>query len=180
MQSRALLMKEHRLIERMLVLLGEAAGELEAGTELRPDLVADAVDFIRTYADRTHHGKEEDILFAELAARPLAEADRRAMESLVADHAWARGVTAEVARADERRRAGDASAGSGVVAGIRALCDFYPRHIAAEDASFFAPARGYFTEEEDEDLLARYRAFDQAMIHEKYAAVVAAVEKDVR
>ena len=180
MQSRALLMKEHRLIERMLVLLGEAAAGLEAGAELSPRLVADAVDFIRTYADRTHHGKEEDILFAELAVRPLSEADRRAMEALAADHAWARGVTAEVALADERRRAGDAGAVAEVVAGIRALCDFYPRHIAAEDASFFPAARSYFSEEEDRDLLARYRTFDQAMIHEKYAAVVAAVEKDVR
>jgi hemerythrin-like domain-containing protein len=28
-----------------------------------------AVDFIRTYADRCHHGKEEDILFRNLAKK---------------------------------------------------------------------------------------------------------------
>jgi len=38
-----------------------------------------AVDFIVTYADRTHHGKEEDILFRDLQDKNLLEADRRGM-----------------------------------------------------------------------------------------------------
>jgi len=31
-----------------------------------------AVDFIRMYADRTHHGKEEDILFRDLEKKSLS------------------------------------------------------------------------------------------------------------
>jgi hemerythrin-like domain-containing protein len=57
------LMWEHRLIEKMLRLFD---GEIRKINELdRVDTVFidTAVDFIRIYADRTHHGKEEDILF---------------------------------------------------------------------------------------------------------------------
>ena len=56
------LMIEHRLIERMIKVL---AGELEhmaARAVANPQLIQVAIDFFRTYADRTHHGKEEDIL----------------------------------------------------------------------------------------------------------------------
>jgi len=41
--------------------------------------------FIRFYADRTHHDKE-DILFRELDKRSLSDNDRRNMNELVEEH----------------------------------------------------------------------------------------------
>ncbi len=38
---------------------------------------------------------------------------------------------------------------------------------------FFPAARAYFADEEDAAMLSRFWEFDRAMIHEKYAAVVA-------
>lgn len=60
------LMTEHRAIERMLAVLDAAGGRLEAGERVRPDLLREAVDFVRNFADRCHHGKEEDNLFPRL------------------------------------------------------------------------------------------------------------------
>jgi hemerythrin-like domain-containing protein len=180
MQSRAPLMKEHRLIERMLSSLETVLAEIESARRIDPTVIDAAVDFIRTYADRTHHGKEEDILFAELGARPLSAADRRAMEELIADHEFARRETAGLVRAGERYRHGGESALSDIGARIRMLCDFYPVHIAKEDKAFFAVARAYFTDDEDQDLLVRYREFDRTMIHEKYASVVEGLEQRAR
>ncbi len=65
------LMAEHRVIERMLAVLeGQLRVMAETGT-VDPALIDTATDFIRTYADRCHHGKEEDILFRRLADKPL-------------------------------------------------------------------------------------------------------------
>ena len=63
---------------------------------------------------------------------------------------------------------------------MRTLCDFYPVHIAKEDRTFFAAAGAYFTDEEDQALLARYREFDRTMIHEKYGSVVESLERRAR
>jgi hypothetical protein len=41
---------------------------------------------------------------------------------------------------------------------------------------FFPAARAYFTEEEDQAMLAEFWEFDRKMIHEKYTALVAALE----
>src|SRR5665811_2168449 len=57
MQPTSELEKEHENIRRMLEVVREMIRRLEAG-----DLQA-AIDFIREYADRSHHAKEEDLLF---------------------------------------------------------------------------------------------------------------------
>jgi hemerythrin-like domain-containing protein len=65
MQARGPLMIEHRLIERMLKVVEGVVADIEATQKVDPVFIDTAVDFIRFYADRTHHGKEEDILFRD-------------------------------------------------------------------------------------------------------------------
>jgi hemerythrin-like domain-containing protein len=176
MQARGPLMIEHRLIERMIALIREALADIEATNTADPLFIDAAVDFIRTYADRTHHGKEEDILFRDLETRDLSDADRRVMNELVEEHVFGRKTTRELVEANARYRNGDTSALGVIAEKLNILADFYPRHIAKEDKVFFPAARTYFTEEEDQAMLAEFYEFDRKMIHEKYKAVVAALE----
>jgi len=176
MQARAPLMIEHRLIERMLDHIRKTLAGIKASNAVDPLFVDTAVDFIRTYADRTHHGKEEDILFRELEMRTLSDVDRRLMNELVEEHLFGRKLTGELVEANTRYRSGDASALAVIAGKLETLADFYPRHIAKEDKVFFPAARAYFTDEEDQALLDKFWEFDRQMIHEKYKAVVGALE----
>jgi hemerythrin-like domain-containing protein len=173
MQARGLLMVEHRLIERMIAVVSK---RLETG-DLDPLFVDTAVDFIRTYADRTHHGKEEDILFRDLETRALSAQDRRAMDELVHDHMVARQTTSAVVETNGRYRQGDGNALPELTEKLRFLVEFYPRHIRQEDKVFFPAARSYFTDEEDQAMLAEFWEFDRAMIHVKYRDVVEGLEQ---
>lgn len=172
MQARGPLMIEHRLIERMIRLIGRALVRVESEGGIDPVLVDTAVDFIRTYADRTHHGKEEDILFRELEGKGLSIVDRQVMNELIQEHAFGRSTTASIVDANTRYRGGDESALAGITAGLAVLVEFYPKHIEKEDKVFFPASRAYFTEGEDRAMLAGFREFDSRMIHEKYEAVV--------
>ena len=176
MQARGPLMIEHRLIERMLAHIRLKLSEIEASKAVDPLFVDTAVDFIRTYADRTHHGKEEDILFRELETRNLSDVDRRLMNELVEEHVFGRKITRELIEANTRYRSGDPSALAVIAGNLETLAEFYPRHIAKEDKVFFPAARAYFTDEEDQALLAKFWEFDRQMIHDKYKAVVGALE----
>ncbi|HNS55073.1 MAG TPA: hypothetical protein PKH25_09885, partial [Syntrophales bacterium] len=55
---------------------------------------------------------------------------------------------------------------------LKALVDFYPRHIEKEDKRFFFPCLEYLTQAEQDRMLGEFRAFDRNMIHEKYRGVV--------
>ena len=98
MQARGPLMIEHRLIERMIGIIKDALKQIESTREVDPVFVDTAVDFIRTYADRTHHGKEEDILFRDLNKRALSAEDRQVMKELIEEHVFGRQTTKALVR----------------------------------------------------------------------------------
>ncbi|MBP8303617.1 MAG: hemerythrin domain-containing protein [Phycisphaerae bacterium] len=172
MQARGLLMVEHRLIERMIAVIHRELGRMESENKVDPLFVDTAVDFVRTYADRTHHGKEEDILFRDLNKKDLSPHDRQVMGELIEEHSLGRTTTQALVDANARYRNGDGSALADITARLRTLAEFYPKHIEKEDKVFFPASRAYFTDEEDQAMLAEFWEFDRKMIHEKYKAVV--------
>jgi len=177
MQARGPLMIEHRLIERMLANVKNLLVQVGQTKKIDPLLVDKAVDFIRTYADRTHHGKEEDILFRDLNNKELSEIDRRVMNELIEEHVFGRKTTKALVEANTQYRNGDSSSLGDIVSCLNTLVDFYPKHIEKEDKVFFPAARAYFSETEDQTMLAEFMDFDQKMIHEKYKSVVEELEK---
>ena len=177
MQARGPLMIEHRLIEKMLTVIKRVLAKIELKNEIDPVFVDATVDFIRTYADRTHHGKEEDILFRELNNKPLNERDRKILKELIEEHIFARQTTKALIEANTRYRNGDETALAGIAARLQTLTEFYPKHIDKEDKVFFPASRAYFTDEEDQAMLAEFWEFDRKMIHEKYKSVVEEFER---
>jgi hemerythrin-like domain-containing protein len=172
------LMIEHRLIERMIRVL---AGELEritAGTVANPQLIQIAVDFFRTYADTTHHGKEEDILFRELKLKPLSPDNETMVNRLIREHVWARRTVGKLSAANDRYIHGDTEALGDIVHELHELVKFYPQHIENEDKHFFLPVMDYFSEEQQQAMLVEFWEFDRKMIHEKYEKVVEQAEKE--
>jgi hemerythrin-like domain-containing protein len=176
MQARGLLMIEHRLIERMLSVINDVLAKIESRHKVDPVFVDVAVDFIRVYADRTHHGKEEDILFRELNNKPLKAEDRQIMNELMEEHVFGRQTTKALVDANTRYRNGDDTALSEIAANLQTLTEFYPKHIEKEDKVFFPSSRNYLTDEEDQALLEEFWEFDRKMIHEKYTSVVEGLE----
>jgi len=176
MQARGPLMIEHRLIERMLSVVRKVLVEIESTRKVDPVVVDIAVDFIRVYADRTHHGKEEDILFREMEKKPLSGEDRQVMKELIEEHVFGRQTTSALVEANNRYRKGEDSALTDIVGRLETLVDFYPKHIEKEDKVFFPASRKYVSDDEDQAMLAEFWEFDRRMIHEKYRSVVEAME----
>jgi hemerythrin-like domain-containing protein len=165
------LMWEHRLIEKMLGAMMRHMDRAEVDKIVHPVIIDVAVDFIRTYADRTHHGKEEEILFRDLAKKELTPDLGRIMQELLTEHAWGRKTTAQMVAAKENYLSGDEGKLVEIIRLARELGSFYPKHIEKEDKHFFYPCQEYFSKTEQEKMLAEFREFDLKMIHEKYHKV---------
>ncbi len=173
----ARLMIEHRLIERMVAVMKSGAVRMEQTGRADIPLVDAAVDFIRTYADHLHHGKEEGILFRDLASRQLETEHRKVMEELISEHVFGRGEVARLVDAKARYASGDRNAPADIVRCMQSLCEFYPKHIRKEDRHFFLPAMRYFSVEEQDRMLAEEDDFDRRYIHQLYGGIVESWER---
>jgi Uncharacterized conserved protein len=166
------LMWEHRLIEKMFSSFMHHIDKVEASNKVNPVIIDIAVDFVRTYADRTHHGKEEQILFRDLAHKNLTNGLKKIMQELLEEHVWGRKTTGLLVAAKEKYLQGDAGKLTEIIDLARQLGNFYPKHIEKEDKHFFYPCQEYFTEDEQKKMLNEFWEFDRKMIHEKYNRVV--------
>jgi hemerythrin-like domain-containing protein len=171
------MMIEHRLIERMIAVMRNELDRFLREKKADPQIITTFVDFVRTYADRCHHGKEEDILFRELKKKALSEEHRDTMNQLVKDHQWARQQTRDLVNATEKYGAGDEDMFLIITARLNALTEFYPQHIEKEDKHFFLPVMGYFSKEEKDAMLREGFEFDQSLIHDKYKQIVEQSER---
>jgi len=168
MKPRGPLMIEHRLIEKMLKVVEKELAYINKDSAVDTVFIDTVVDFIRMYADRTHHGKEEDILFRELENKKLKDNDLIMMKELIDEHIQARKAVRELVAANENYRNRDSKSIEIIKEKLGFLVRFYPEHIQKEDKIFFPNAERYFTGKELEKMLADFREFDRKMIHEKY------------
>ena len=167
-----LLMIEHRLIERMIKLMDGQLRRIKKGNKIDTGFIDTAVDFIRIYADRCHHGKEEDILFKSLSKKGLSEGHGNIMNELISEHVMGRKTVKKLEEAKGSYLKGQNSAAKAIILNMETLVDFYPRHIEKEDKRFFIPSMDYFTDSERDSMIKEMYEFDKNMIHEKYRKVV--------
>jgi len=174
------LMIEHRLIERMIALMKKELQEAEKQKRVNTRFVEAATHFIKTYADRCHHGKEEDILFRELKKKDISKEHKTILDELVQEHKWGRETTSKLVDANVRYGKGDEEALPEIAHCIRLLIDFYPKHIEKEDKHFFLPVMTYFSEQEKEAMLKEGYELDSTLIHEEYADTVSAWDESLK
>jgi hemerythrin-like domain-containing protein len=171
------LMIEHRLIERMIEVIGRRVDQMEKENKVDPQFIDLTVDFIRTYADRCHHGKEEDILFRDLLLKPLSREHNKILEELIEEHRWGRETVSTLVSAKANYLRGEQGALTTIADCLKSLVNFYPKHIEKEDRQFFMPCMQYFSAEEKAAMLEEEWEFDRNLIHEKYRGIVARAEE---
>lgn len=99
------------------------------------------------------------------------------MNELIQEHVFGRRTTKALVVANTRYRKGDETALADIADRLQTLIEFYPKHIEKEDKVFFPSSRAYFTDEEDQAMLAEFWEFDRKIIHEKYKSVVEEFER---
>jgi hemerythrin-like domain-containing protein len=172
------LMIEHRLIERMVGLMEKELERIKDGKPVNLDLIDTATDFFRTYADKCHHGKEENILFRDLAKKKLSPEHERILRELMNEHIFGREIVAKLSSANKKHAQGKGDAKDEIGAHLGTLIQLYPSHIEKEDKHFFIPSMKYFSKQERDDMLRECWEFNRSMIHDKYRETVKELENE--
>jgi len=143
------LVDEHTVIKRLLALVPTVAARLDLGREADRRAVRGAIAFIREYADKYHHAKEEDVLFKYF------DESSDILQAMHADHAQARRHTAAMA---EGLAAGDRGKTAAAMTAHRALLD---EHIMKEDTILYPWMDRNLTTSQVGELYARFAEIDK-------------------
>jgi hemerythrin-like domain-containing protein len=161
------LVDEHVLIKRWIALIPKVVKHLDVETESGRQLIRDGIDMIRSYADRYHHAKEEDILFKYF------DQNSEILQVMYEDHTTGRGYVKAMLEALERKDKN--SLGEHLMAYRQLLSE----HIKKEDEILYPWMDRILTTRQIGELFAKFSEVDNQMgfSPEKYEHFVAKLEK---
>lgn len=173
------MVEEHRLILRMIALV-ERNAERAARGEFRDwRFFLDAVDFIRNYADRFHHAKEEDVLFAALVKNGMPE-KQSPIEAMLMEHDAGRSHVRGMEKAARQALDGDESEIPALLEHARGYAQLLRGHIDKEDTILYPLAERVLPEDVRPAMLDAYRAAEARTpeLAETYRRMVERYEKE--
>ena len=178
----ASLMIEHKEIERLIILMQKEGNRIKEDKLTDIDFIDDCIDFIKTYAERCHHGKEDGILFKGLEKKELAAEHLKVLKQLAKEHKYTRDITSNLVAARNNYSESEDDASKQIFAFeiheyIEEFIDFYPKHIIKEEKDFFPLCMDYFTDTEKKEMVDKFWEFDRKLIHEKYRKMLVNYEK---
>jgi hemerythrin-like domain-containing protein len=168
-----ILIIEHKLILQAVEAIKKKTDNSQTSQTVNPNDIGVIVDFFRTYADRFHHGKEEGLLFRALAQKKLNADDDKIMKDLMQEHAFARKTVTALEAAKESYTSGNKQAFQQVIEKLTTLTTFYPKHIEKEDEHFFYPSMQYFTPQEQKEMIAEFKIFNENFTDKRYTQIIA-------
>lgn len=137
---------EHQLILRMIALVEKNTALMEQGQFRNWQFFLDAVDFIRNYADRFHHAKEEDVLFIELIKNGMPE-KQSPIEAMQIEHDLGRTFVREIEIAVQRVIDGETGQIPKIAENAKRYAELLRGHIDKEDTILYPLAERVLPEE---------------------------------
>ena len=137
MNSIELMIDEHKYIIRMLKVVRKACYNIFQGDDICYEDFEKMIDFIRSYADEHHHGKEEKFLFKEMITNLGNLGNTLITHGMLVEHDWGRLYVSELSEALERVKAGDKESTLDVIANAIGYANHLTRHIGKEDAVIY-------------------------------------------
>ncbi len=164
---------EHQLILRMISLVEQNTALMEQGRFRNWQFFLDAVDFIRNYADRFHHAKEEDVLFVALVKNGMPE-KQSPIEAMHMEHDQGRTFVRAMEAAAERALAGETGQAPVIAENAKGYAELLHDHIDKEDTILYPLAERVLPEEVRPGMLRAYQRAEARTpgLEEKYRRLV--------
>jgi hemerythrin-like domain-containing protein len=174
------LKKEHVAIESMLNILEAVCSKLQASEKVEQEHLSQIIEFFRGFADRCHHGKEEEIFFPALEMAGIPK-EGGPIGVMLAEHDQMRGHMKGLAGAVERYGAGDATARTEIIRHASDYAAMLRRHIEKENQVLFNMAEAQLSPDEENELAERFESMEVEKIgagtHEKLHALLDRLER---
>jgi hemerythrin-like domain-containing protein len=157
------LKEEHQAIKVMLRILEKVCQKLESGEEVNPEHLEQMVEFIKAFADKCHHGKEEDLLFIAMEEAGIPK-ESGPIGVMLTEHDMGRGYVRGMSEAVTQYKAGDRKASSAIVENARNYIALLTQHIDKEDHILYPMADMHLSEERQKELVEEFERVEREEI----------------
>ena len=178
MRATEQLQDEHQGIKVGLKILMKFSEKLDSGEEVSARHLEQILDFIKNFADRCHHAKEEKILLAE---RELwgGPRDGGPIGVMLAEHDLGRGYVKEMSESLARYSKGQKDAARELAKNARDYINLLTEHIEKEDNILYPIADMHLDENQQKKLLKEFERIEREEIgegkHEEYHCLLHAL-----
>lgn len=165
------LVDEHVLIKRWIALIPHVLEHLDVESPEDLKIISEGADFIRSYADKFHHAKEEDILFKYF------DENLDVLQTMVEDHTKARGHVKALIEAVEKKDK------RGIVEHLNAYRELLTEHIKKEDEILYPWMDRSLSVKEVGELFSKFNEVDEISgngVTERCKAFVVKVEEKIQ
>lgn len=138
---------EHIYILKVVNALDVIGREIEKGKAIELELFPKVVRFMREFADKCHHAKEEAVLFPAMEDKGVPKTGCP-LSALRSEHVKGRTLVAALETATGPSFIDSDDARKEICGVIKNIAHLYPDHIWKEDAMVFPMTETMFTEDE--------------------------------
>ncbi len=169
MKPTEILKEEHGGINLMFRILYEIVYTIKGGDDPDFEVLGKSIEFLKVFADRCHHGKEEDLLFPALLGNPDAE---KIIEGLLVDHERGRSYVAGMESSLKKWKDGEKGAGERWIVFMEGYLKLLREHIRREDEELWPLADRLLPAEKEATLIEEFEKVEVEKIgegtHEKF------------
>jgi len=166
-----ILKHEHQVILMVLGAAEREADSIASTGKVDADRVVKMLDFIRTFADKCHHAKEEDLLFVKMGERGFPT-QMGPVGVMLQEHEMGRSYVRVVDEALQAAAGGDEAALTRVRDGLLSYAGLLRAHIQKEDTILYPMADQALTEQDQAELAEAFERVEReeigAGVQEKY------------
>lgn len=175
MRPTEILSSEHRVIEIGIDCLEKMSEEAIRENKLDKESAEQLVDFIRNFADRCHHGKEEKQLFVLLEQKGMP-VDGGPTGQMKHEHEMGRAYVSGMAESIDDAAKGIAKALANFVQSAQGYIQLLRAHILKEDRILFPMADRMLTDEDQDRLRSAFHSVEAEHMgegtHDKYLRII--------
>ena len=165
------LIHEHEAIKKMLGIMDKISENIKNNKEVDTNDIEDIIEFLKTFADKCHHGKEENALFPALVLAGIPK-ENGPIGVMLHEHTLGRGYIKEIETSTEDFKAGNSNSIQLIANSLLSYVNLLQNHIQKEENVLFKMADKVLSNQVQDDVYEQFEKIEEEVvghgIHEQF------------
>jgi len=165
------LVHEHKAIKVMLSIMSKIADNIRNDKTVDTNDIESIVDFLRTFADKCHHGKEENALFPALVEAGIPK-EGGPIGVMLHEHTVGREYIKEIATTTEQFKSGSSETLQLIADNLLSYVNLLHNHIKKEENILFPMAEKVLPTQKQNEIYEHFERIEEEVVghgvHEQF------------